>query len=258
MKGGNFEFHHPWALALLVLVPLVIWAMGRRRRGPVLRHPLALTLLPKPSDRGNLQPTWPVPPVFYAVVPRADRGGPGTAPGAHLGAGGRERPGHRHRHRLRHLHLDAGRRFSAQGPHHRGQGRDRQLHQEPHQRPRRPGGVRRRGLHPVPADPGLQRAQQHPQGRALRGHRGRHRHRQRPRHVGEPSARQRRQEQGHRAHHRRRQQRRQHCAGTGGTDGQATRHQGLQRAGGWGKWRPVPRGAGHGSTSRPTRWWTST
>ena len=68
MKGGNFEFHHPWALALLVLVPLVLWAMGRRRRGPVLRHPLALTLMPKRSTRGLFSRLWPVPPALYALA----------------------------------------------------------------------------------------------------------------------------------------------------------------------------------------------
>jgi len=68
MKGGTFELHHPWALALLALVPLVIWAMGRRRRGPVLRHPLALTLMPKRADRGLFSRLWPVPPVLYTLA----------------------------------------------------------------------------------------------------------------------------------------------------------------------------------------------
>jgi Ca-activated chloride channel family protein len=68
MKGGAFELHHPWALALLALVPLVFWSLRRRHGAPVLRHPLALALTPKLVDRGVLSRLWPAPPALYSLA----------------------------------------------------------------------------------------------------------------------------------------------------------------------------------------------
>ena len=92
------------------------------------------------------------------------------------------RRGHRHRDRARPLHLDGGRRLPPAEPPPRGQGGAHRVHHQPRQRPHRPGGVRRRGLHAGAADAGLRRAQGGGEAAAHPRARGRHRHRRRAGH----------------------------------------------------------------------------
>jgi Ca-activated chloride channel family protein len=62
---GSFEFHHPWALLLLLAVPPLLWLqLARSRPGPAVRHPAALQLL---SDRGFWARLAPLPPILYAL-----------------------------------------------------------------------------------------------------------------------------------------------------------------------------------------------
>ncbi len=171
------------------------------------------------------------PPLRVALCGgRLPRGGAGPPP-----FGGAEHHGlvrrHRHRDGARHLGFHAGARLQAR-PDGRRQTDGRRVRDGPRGRPDRAGGLRRRIVHPEPADDRLRHLADPAVAGEERPDRGRHGHRKRTGDGHQPPARERRQVEGDHSADRRREQPRTDRSAHGGRNRPRAGDPGLHHRGG--------------------------